>query len=281
MKKHLRLTLAVIILGLILSIFSSFGQTNTASSGKNLRFTVNGATFEMIFVKGGTFMLGCYYEQRDWEGDEKPPHSVTLSDFYMGKYEVTQKLWQAVMGTNVRQQCDLVDKSYPLRGEGGDYPMCYIDYYECVEFCGKLNKLLSDKLPKGYKFRMPTEAQWEYAARGGQKSKGYQYSGSDDIGEVAWYDDNSKRAHEVGLKDENELGIYDMSGNVLEWCVDWYGKYSSIAQFNPKGPSSGTYRVLRGGCWFCPGPLCRVSSRVYLSPDNRTSTYGFRLALVP
>jgi len=160
--------------------------------------------------------------------------------------------------------------------------MYYISYNECEEFCAKLNKLLSNQLPEGFKFCLPTEAQWEYAARGGKKSKGYKFSGSDYIGEVAWYDGNSgSKTHEVGMKDKNELGIYDMSGNVYEWCQDWYGSYSSSSQTNPKGPSSGSARVLRGGSWYRNAQNCRVADRNYISPGARDYGIGFRLSLVP
>jgi formylglycine-generating enzyme required for sulfatase activity len=263
---------------------NSSGSGNRPSTGKNLTFTANGVSFEMIFVEGGTFVMGCTSEQSDCSADEKPTHSVTLSDYYMGKYQVTQKLWQAVMGTNVRQQRDLANTSWPLRGEGSDYPMYYISYNECEEFCSKLNKLLANQLPEGYKFRLPTEAQWEYAARGGKKSKGYKYSGGDYIGEVAWYDSNSgEKTHEVGMKDKNELGIYDMSGNVWEWCQDWFDAnyYSNSPSTNPKGPGSGSGRVLRGGSWYLNAQYCRVSFRNCLTPDYRDLNYGFRLSLVP
>jgi formylglycine-generating enzyme required for sulfatase activity len=258
--------------------------TRPASAGKNITFTANGVSFEMIFVEGGTFIMGCTSEQSDCSNSEKPTHSVTLSDFYMGKFTVTQKLWQAVMGTNVQQQRDLAGTNWPLKGEGDDFPMYYINYNECEEFCSKLNRLLANQLPEGYKFRLPTEAQWEYAARGGKKSKDYKFSGSDYIDEVAWYDGNSgSKTHEVGGKDKNELDIYDMSGNVWEWCQDWYGEtyYSSSPSSNPKGPSSGSYRVLRGGGWSSSAQGCRVTYRDGNAPSNRYSSYGFRLVLVP
>jgi formylglycine-generating enzyme required for sulfatase activity len=265
---------------------SSGSSTTTTRlpAGKNITFTISGVSFEMIFVEGGTFVMGCTSEQSDCGEEEKPAHRVTLSDFYMGKFQVTQKLWQVVMGTNVRQQRDLANTSWPMRGEGDDYPMYYISYNECEEFCSKLNKLLSNQLPEGSKFRIPTEAQWEYAARGGKKSKGYKFSGSDYIGEVAWYDGNSgEKTHEVGMKDKNELGIYDMSGNVWEWCQDWYDRnyYSRSPLSNPKGPGSGSDRILRGGSWYYNTPYCRVSYRDCGAPGGRGNDLGFRLCLVP
>lgn len=238
-------------------------------------FTVGGVSFNMIRVEGGTFTMGATSEQgsdaRDWE---KPAHSVTLSSYYMGETEVTQALWQAVMGTTVSQQRDKADKSWPLYGEGGNYPMYYISWEECQEFIRRLNSLT------GQQFHLPTEAQWEYAARGGGKSRGYKYSGSNDIGSVAWYDGNSSSTpHPVKTKSPNELGLYDMSGNVYEWCQDWYGSYSSGSQTNPAGASSGSRRVGRGGGWSYDARYCRVSLRGSSTPSRRNSGLGLRLAL--
>jgi len=249
--------------------------------GENIIFTVKGVTFEMIFVQGGIFVMGCTSEQSDCYDSEKPSHSVTLSDFYIGKFQVTQKLWQVVMGTNIREQRTLAKTSWSLYGEGDDFPMYLINYNECVEFCSKLNKLLSEQLPKGYKFRLPTEAQWEYAARGGQKTKGYKFSGSNNLNEVAWYTNNSGgKAYKVGLKNKNELGIYDMSGNIYEWCLDWYGAnyYSNNNFTNPKGPEFGAKRVLRGGSKGSRTQDCRVCNRANSTPDTRGDN-GFRIAL--
>lgn len=251
--------------------------TAQTSSTGNRTFTVNGVTFEMVYVKGGTFTMGCTSEQGgDCDDDEKPSHSVTLGDYYIGKFEVTQELWYAVMGTTVSQQRDQADKSWSLRGEGNNYPMYYISWNECQEFVRKLNQ------KTGANFRLPTEAEWEYAARGGNKSNGYKYSGSNSIDNVAWYDGNSgSKTHPVGAKTPNELGIYDMSGNVWEWCQDWYGNYSSSSQTNQQGPSSGSNRVVRGGSWSSIAGSCRVSNRDYNDPGSRINNYGFRLALVP
>ena len=244
---------------------------------KNKTFTVNGVTFEMVAVKGGTFTMGCTSEQGgDCESDESPAHSVTLSDYYIGKFEVTQKLWEAVMGTTVRQQRDKADPSWPMRGEGDNYPMYYVSWNDCKEFIGRLNQLT------GANFRLPTEAEWEYAARGGNKNRGYKYSGSNSIADVSWYNDNSgSKTHAVGAKSPNELGIYDMSGNVYEWCEDWYGDYSGGSQTDPKGPSSGSSRVSRGGSWYYIARSCRVSYRDSFSPVNRYIDLGFRVVLIP
>ena len=242
---------------------SSDKEEYVLAFSSNETITVNGVSFTMIKVEGGTFNMGATSEQgSDAESDEKPVHSVTLSDYYIGETEVTQELWKAVMGSN------------PSYFKGSQKPVEQVSWNDCKEFITKLNKLT------GKNFRLPTEAEWEYAARGGNKSKGYKYSGSNTIGNVAWYTDNSSsKTHDVKTKTPNELGIYDMSGNVYEWCEDWYGNYSSGSQTNPTGPSTGSYRVLRGGSWLNNAKICRVSYRNSNYPDNRNNFNGFRLAL--
>jgi len=239
--------------------------------GGKLTFTVNGVTFTMICVEGGTFTMGATSEQgSDADSDEKPTHSVTLSNYYIGQTEVTQGLWRAVMGSN---------PSY--FNKGGTYPMENVSWEDCQTFISKLNSLLSSQLA-GRHFALPTEAQWEYAARGGKKSGGYKYSGSNTLSEVGWYADNSnKTTHPVAQKKANELGIYDMSGNVWEWCWDWYGGYSSIVQTNPTGASSGSRRVSRGGSWSGNAWGCRVSFRNFITPSFRIIDLGLRLVLSP
>ena len=231
----------------------------------NQTITVNGVSFEMVYVEGSTFDMGATTEQgSDAYSGEKPVHSVTLSDYYIGKCEVTQELWETVMGSN------------PSNFKGAQKPVESVSWNDCQEFVSRLNSLT------GKNFRLPTEAEWEYAARGGNKSLHYKYSGSDNIDEVAWYNNNSGRStHAVGTKSPNELGIYDMSGNVWEWCSDWYGGYSAGAQTNPQGPSSGSYRVLRGGSWINYAGNCRVSIRSYDDPGNSNINFGLRLVLVP
>ena len=238
-------------------------------------FTVNGVSFDMVKVKGGTFTMGATAEQGDdaWY-EEKPAHQVTLSSYSIGQTEVTQALWKAVMGNTIRQQKDKVNTSWSIIGEGDDYPMYYISWDNCQEFIQKLNQIT------GQNFRLPTEAEWEFAARGGKQSKGHKYAGSNNIDDVAWYDDNSNgQTHPVATKLPNELGIYDMNGNVDEWCQDWKGSYSSSSQTNPQGPSSGSRRVLRGGSWGDISWLCRVSHRGSYSPDGMFGNFGFRLCL--
>ena len=222
-------------------------------------------------------MMGATPEQgSDADSDEKPAHSVTVSDFYIGKYEVTQAQWEAVMGTTVTRQRDKVNKGWPLQGVGADYPMYYVSWNDIQEFIEKLNA------KTGKRYRLPTEAEWEYAARGGNQSAGYKYSGSNNIDEVAWYTDNSSsHIHPVGQKQPNELGLYDMSGNVWEWCSDWYGNYSSGSQTNPTGPANGSTCVLRGGSGVISAWSCRVSYRSTGGPSIRSNNYGFRLVCQP
>ena len=195
--------------------------------------------------------------------NESPVHSVTLSTFYMGETEVTQELWQAVMGSN------------PSSFSGTNRPVEKVSWNTIVnQFIPALNALT------GRTFRLPTEAEWEYAARGGNQGHGYKYAGSNTIGNVAWYSDNSQgQTHQVATKSPNELGLYDMSGNVWEWCSDWYGDYSSGSQTNPQGPSSGSRRVLRGGSWDNGAGGCRVSIRNRSEPGNAYDSRGFRLVL--
>ena len=236
-------------------------------------FIVNGVSFKMIWVEGGTFTMGATAEQSNGytpESDEKPTHSVTLSSYAIGETEVTQAMWEAVTGYSPTSDGNSWTQTY---GQGDSYPAYYISYEDVQSFITKLNSLT------GKKFRMPTEAEWEFAARGGNKSNGYIFSGSNTIGDVAWYYSNSSKTHPVKTKAANELGIYDMSGNVWEWCSDWYGSYSSTSQSNPAGPTIGTYRVFRGGGWDGNATDCRCASRYSISPSYRDNFLGFRLAL--
>ena len=218
----------------------------------------------MVEVEGGTFMMGATPEQGDEVWDrEKPVHEVTLSGFNIGQTEVTQELWQAVMGDNPSDHT-------------GDLqcPVDQVSWVDCIEFISKLNELT------GKSFRLPTEAEWEFAARGGTRSMGFKYAGSNDIDAVAWYKDNSNSiTHTVGSKAPNELGLYDMSGNVWEWCQDWFDNYSSSAQTDPTGPATGTICVYRGGGWSNNASYSRVSSRSGRNPTNVFTNVGLRLAL--
>ena len=225
-------------------------------------FTVNGVSFKMIAVKGGTFTMGATSEQTGAESDESPTHSVTLSDYYIGETEVTQELWNAVMGSNPSYFTGNMQR-----------PVEMVSWNDCQTFISRLNELT------GETFRLPTEAQWEYAARGGNQAQGRLYSGSNTIDDVAWYTSNSSSTtHPVKTKAPNELGIYDMSGNVLEWCSDWYDSYSSAAQTDPTGPSTGSYRVRRGGSWGHSATYCRVAHRSLCPPALVNGDTGLRLA---
>ena len=237
-----------------------------------LHFEVNGVIFTMINVSGGTFMMG----NENGNDDEKPVHQVTLSSFFIGQTEVTQELWMAVMGNN------------PSDIDGGSYgvnlkrPVEDVSWEDCQEFISKLNEMT------GQNFRLPTEAEWEFTARGGNRSEGYQYAGSNKIDDVAWYSENSYvvgtsspdyGTHTIATKAPNELGFYDMSGNVCEWCQDWYGNYTSEEQTNPTGPESGSQRVYRGGSWRYGANHCRITDRVPYSPVTGRNNVGLRLAL--
>ncbi len=236
-----------------------FAHANDAT-----KVTVNGVDIYMVKVSGGTFQMGATSEQgSDTDSDEKPVHQVTLSDYYIGETEVTQELWQAVMGSN---------PSYFTSSP--QLPVEKVSWNDCQTFITRLNELT------GKQFRLPTEAEWEYAARGGNKSNGYKYSGSNDIGVVAWYSGNSaSTTHNVGTKAPNELGLFDMTGNVSEWCQDWFGSYSSSAQTNPTGPSWGYSRVKRGCSWRNNATYCPVSYRYYDRPGSSSDSLGLRLAL--
>ncbi len=234
--------------------------------GNNIQFKVvaNGKKPfepEMVFVKGGTFMMG----SNNGENDERPAHQVTLSDFSIGKFEVTQAQWRKVMGSN------------PSKFAGCDQcPVEQVSWDEVQQFISVLNSRT------GKKYRLPTEAEWEYAARGGSQSRGYTCSGSEDIGTVAWYSENSSsKTHAVGQKQANELGIFDMTGNTWEWCSDWYDAYSAAAAVNPLGASSGQDRVRRGGSWYFFLQFCRVAYRSGINPDGRYYNLGFRVVLAP
>ena len=223
----------------------------------------DGISIDMVRVEAGTFTMGATAEMKYPYDNEKPTHRVTLTnDYYIGKYEVTQALWQAVMGNN------------PSYFKGDNLPVEQVSWDDCQEFISKLNGIT------GRTFRLPTEAEWEYAARGGKKSKGYRFSGSKDPYEVAWYISNSEnKSHPIGSRQANELNIYDMSGNVSEWCQDTYSKYEKTSQINPIGASNELNRVIRGGSWIANSWHCHSSDRGAQSPDWSHSSLGFRLAL--
>lgn len=259
---------------------------------------------EMVYVRGGTFEMGCTAEQSAngaCDSDEFPVHEVTLTDFYIGKYEVAQAQWTAVVPE--------YEPNYSQFGQGDNYPVYYISWYDAVTFCNRLSEqedfrpayyvdagltevfdelngngqvylnVYWDKAADGY--RLLTEAEWEYAARGGQCSEGYVYSGNGDLNSVGWYFNNSDHStHPVGEKAPNELGVYDMSGNVYELCWDWWGSsYSGQSEAcDPSGTTGGSYRVLRGGSFVYDVSNCRVANRGFNTPGNRNVNLGFRVA---
>ncbi|MDO5496911.1 MAG: formylglycine-generating enzyme family protein [Alistipes sp.] len=250
----------------------------TAQQANSFIETANGLNMKMIFVEGGTFTMGASSGDRDAGSGERPAHQVTLDSYYIAEFEVTQSQWEKVMGTTVYQQRDKVKSSYSMAGVGDNYPMYYVSYEEARMFCEELSLLT------GKTYLLPTEAQWEFAAKGGNKGKNSdnKYSGSCSVDAVAWYTSNSNStSHSVGQKRANQLGIYDMSGNVWEWCSDWYGSYSSGSQTNPMGPSGGQYRVLRGGSWDFDARYCRVSYRGHNNPSSRDNFNGFRVVCLP
>lgn len=227
---------------------------------------------EMIYVEGGSFSMGATTEQVDEaDSDEYPVRKVTLDSFYISECLITQSQWEKVMGTEI---FDSYDFKY---GKGDDYPIYYVSWEDAQEFCEKLSELT------GKKYTLPTEAQWEYAARGGNKSKGYKYSGSNNIDDVAWHSGNSdSETHSVKTKLPNELGLYDMSGNLWEWCQDWYvSKYDESDTNNPEGPTTGPNRVLRGGSWYVNAQSCRIANRGHNPPSASAAYYGFRVVLIP
>lgn len=280
-RKILWTAVVILVVAIVAGLLMILSQNGAGVSGvvpkasySNGVLTVNGIKYNMVWVEGGTFRMGATSDQgSDARDDEKPVHSVTLSGYYIGKTEVTQELWEAVMGTN------------PSEFKGDDLPVECVNWDDCQDFIRKLNALT------GQNFRLPTEAEWEFACRGGNNSRGYKYSGSNCIDDVAWYGDNSgikflevfdqirQKTHSVATKLPNELGIYDMTGNVFEWCADWYGEYGSGAQTNPKGPYDGASRVNRGGGWSSFEGDCRSSRRINDSPGFRFCCLGLRLSL--
>lgn len=221
-----------------------------------------GMNMKMLPVSGGTFIMGCTTEQGfECFADERPKHQVTLSDYYIGTYPVTQRQWELVMGSNPSRNKDCPD-----------CPVENVSWRDAMNYIRKLN------LETGMNYSLPTEAQWEYAARGGQNSNGSKFAGHGDIYLAGWFNLNSQwRTNPVGNKSVNSLGLYDMSGNVWEWCRDWYGSYNSDDKINPIGPASGAYRVLRGGSWSNLPRYCRVSARQKEKPNRHTGNIGFRL----
>jgi len=282
---------------LVAAIFS-IGITTYGDNQKSCEvktFAIPSLDMQFVYVSPGSFMMGAV----DGNRDEKPVHKVTISNgYWIGKYEVTQKQYQEIMGKKTS------------RFKGDSKPVEMVSWNDAVEFCKKLTRRehKAGRLPEDCKYRLPTEAEWEFAARGGIKSKGYKYSGSNDIDSVAWcfnncgdskssdsdwircrskndncqlfnkfIKSNNCRTHKVGSLKSNELGIYDMSGNVYEWCHDWYANYSSNSVTDPSGAKKGTHRVFRGGSWYYRDLGCRVADRYYSIPENLYYHMGFRI----
>ncbi|MCR5299192.1 MAG: formylglycine-generating enzyme family protein [Paludibacteraceae bacterium] len=247
-------------------------------------YVVNGVTFRMVDIGGGKLCMGAQnndivqdnYSDKAYD-NEAPVHIVRLNSFSIGESEVSQGLWVAVMGED-----DPTVKQWDNEhGKGVNYPAYYVSYEEALSFIDKLNTIIGGQT-EGGRFRLPTEAEWEYAARGGLKAKGYLYAGSNQINEVGWWSGNSDmRCHNMNGKNYNSLQLYDLSGNVQEWCSDWYGIYSAEEQVNPTGPVSGTHRVVRGGHYATDDYACRVSLRVWMLPNEENPYTGFRLVFQP
>lgn len=240
----------------------------------------------LIFVEGGAFQMG----SSRGETHEMPVHAVQISSFYISPFEVTQSLWQTVMKGSISNQRARMKPAGRLRGKGRYHPMYFVSWYEAIDFCNRLSQLnkldpcysgsgedlICDFTANGY--RLPTEAEWEYAARGGQESRKYNYAGSNSLDVVAWYNGNSAlKAQEVGHKVPNELGLYDLSGNVYEWCWDRFSKYSAEDQIDPSGSGTMDYRVFRGGSWSHGAEYSRNSFRLAYPPERRGNNLGFRM----
>ena len=256
--KTLSLLAALLLSSMFLASCGSNGYVENADCDLNMK---------MIYVEGGSFQMGGTAEQgKDAERNERPVHKVTLDSYYIAECEVTQAQWQKIMGNN------------PAHFKGANNPVECVGWKKVEEFCVKLSRMT------GKTYILPTEAQWEYAARGGQKSQGYKYSGGSIADEVAWTSDNGgRKTHAVKQKKPNELGLYDMSGNVFEFCSDWFRDdyYASSPELNPTGPSSSRFRIMRGGCWGVPPLQARVSCRWGISTRYCDSFAGFRVVCIP
>ncbi len=243
---------------------------STGVVGKNYTETYGGLNLEMVWIPGGTFQMG----SNDGESIEKPVHKVELDGFWIGKYEITQAQWIAIMGTSIAQQRDKLSSSRSLQGVGLNYPMYYISWYEAMEFCEELSK------KTGRKYNLPSEAQWEYACRGGSTNKFCFGDYDSKLGDYAWYDSNSNnQAHPVGQKKPNAWGLYDMHGNIWEWCLDYYGEnyYSKGPNKNPVNLNPSSCKMLRGGFYLLPPSFCSSFARIRSEPGARGGDTGFRV----
>lgn len=249
------------VIASLIVLFSLMGIISE-NYGQTINIDIRGVNFEMIYVEGGTFQMGRTFD--DGEGcNPDSVYTVELSDYYISKTEVTQELWETLMDKN------------PSKNEGAQLPVEGVSWHDCCVFVNKLSRI------KWQEFRLPTEAEWEYAARGGNKSKGYKYSGGNNIDSVAWYNANSMdKTHPVATKRANELGIHDMSGNVMEWCNDIHGDYIHKNKRNPKGAANGVNRVFRGSSYWGNDDQCSVTYRDNAHPELKCLLFGFRLVLI-
>ncbi|MDE6494318.1 MAG: formylglycine-generating enzyme family protein [Bacteroidales bacterium] len=261
----------------LLAVLASCGKEKATDSHRDYVENALGLKLDMVYVEGGSFAMGATEEQgEDALDNEKPVRTVRLDSYYIGRFEITQGQWEKVMGSTVRDQWAVADIDFGISEEGDAFPMYYITWEEAVAFCEKLSELT------GRHYVLPTEAQWEYAARGGRKAQPTKYSGSDILDEVGWYyTENTKRLQLVGGKSSNELGIYDMSGNVWEYCADYYDMYDPSQTDNPTGAETSPCRVSRGGSWADVASHCRVSYRATPLPNFRLLNLGFRVAMIP
>ncbi len=283
--KRVKLVFLCLSAGVMLSYAKVWGQTIGMGSNyqeeKDYKETLLNLNLEMVYVASGTFEMGATPGQDDDAyDDEKPVHEVTLYPYHIGRYEITQAQWRAIMGTTIEQQRDNAEyywnEPLPLYGVGDNYPMYYVSWKDAKTFCERLSA------KTGRKYVLPTEAQWEFAARGGLENSDDKYSGSDIFDIVTWYSGNSGgKAHIVGKKYKNDLGIHDMSGNVWEWCADGYGPYSSDYVFEPKALYPDNRYVIRGGSWDYDITYCRVSCRGERTAEYSRFNLGFRVVCLP
>lgn len=256
------LFLPAVLFVAILLLASGCKKKSKVKGVEEVKISVGNVEFTMTQVLGGSFLMGAADNNDVAAPNEKPGHHVTVSTFWIGKTEVTQQLWVTVMGNN------------PSFFRGDDLPVEQVSWNDCQEFVRRLSTMT------GRQFRLPTEAEWEFAARGGTRSNNYTYSGGDAISDVGWYWGNGRdKTHVVGSKRANELGLHDMTGNVWEWCQDWYGYYSAHDQVNPRGARTGRLKVNRGGCWYFEMKASRNSARFANKPDGKYKGVGLRLVM--
>ena len=265
--------LSILLSSLVIFGMIQLGCQVRAQSPKEI---INSIGMKLVLIPKGTFMMGSPESEQDRDDDEKQ-HKVTISkDYYLGVYEVTQAQYEKVMGTNPSYF-----QGNKIEGSSSNHPVDRVSWEDAVVFCKKLSDLPEEK-KAGRVYRLPTEAEWEYACRAGSKSAYSFGESSKSLGDYAWFVGNSKyQTHAVGEKKANAWGLYDMHGNVVEWCSDWYGEYPKVAVSDPTGPKEGSYRVLRGGGWRYEAANCRSAIRGRLSPDDRNRSLGFRVALSP